>query len=160
MAISLNRVQLIGNLGADPDLRSTPSGKSVCTLSIATTESYKDKNGEWQSNTEWHKVEMWERLAEIAKQYLTKGSKVFIEGKIKTDTYEQNGVTKYFTKVLAQNMIMMGSADKSSDYNKDNFEGGNVRFNKPKADQNDTDFNPAKFENSDANGADDDDLPF
>lgn len=158
MALSLNRVQLIGNLGADPELKSTPSGKSVCSLSIATTESYKDKNGEWQSNTEWHKVEMWERLAETAQQYLKKGSKVFIEGKIKTDTYEQNGVTKYFTKVLAQNMIMMGSSDRTENSGGSSW-GEGQKTSRPKP-QDDTEFNPAQFETIDSVGADDDDLPF
>ena len=82
MARSLNRVQLIGNLGKDPELRATPSGKSVCTLSVATTESYKNSSGEWQDNTEWHRVVLWERLADVAAQYLKTGSKVFIEGRL------------------------------------------------------------------------------
>ena len=83
MARSLNRAQLIGNLGQDPEIRSTPSGASVCNISVATTDSYKDRNGEWQEQTEWHRVVLWNRLADTAGQYLRKGNKVFIEGKIK-----------------------------------------------------------------------------
>jgi single-strand DNA-binding protein len=110
MAYSLNRAQLIGNLGQDPELRSTPQGSSVCTLSIATTESYKDKaSGEWKETTEWHKVVLWDKLAESAAQYLKKGSKVFIEGKIKTRNYDdKDNVKRYVTEILGLTMIMMG----------------------------------------------------
>jgi single-strand DNA-binding protein len=114
MAYSLNRAQLIGNLGQDPELRTTPQGSSVCTLSIATTESYKDKNsGEWKETTDWHKVVFWDKLAETAAQYLKKGSKVFIEGKIKTRSYEKDGSTRYITEVLGLSMIMMGGKSSS-----------------------------------------------
>lgn len=114
MAKSLNRVQIIGNLGQDPEMRTTPQGKSVCTLNIATTESYKDQSGNWQENTDWHRVVLWERLAETAGQYLKKGNKVFIEGKLKTRSYQdQQGVTKYITEVLGQTMIMMGGGPSS-----------------------------------------------
>lgn len=109
MAYSLNRAQLIGNLGQDPEVRYTPSGAAVCTLSIATTESYKDKqSGEWKETTEWHRVNVWNRLAETAGQYLKKGSKVFIEGKIQTRSYQDNqGQTKYMTEILGLQMIML-----------------------------------------------------
>lgn len=107
MARSLNRVTLIGNLGADPELRSTPQGTSVATMRIATTESYKDKNGEWQENTEWHNIELWTYLADRAGQYLKKGDRVYIEGKLQTDSYEKDGVQRYFTKVKATNMILL-----------------------------------------------------
>lgn len=110
MAISINRATLVGNLGADPELRSTPSGASVCTLNIATTERYKDRQtGEWKELTDWHRVVLWERLAEVAGQYLKKGNKVFIEGKIKTRSYEKDGVTRYITEIRATDMIMMGA---------------------------------------------------
>lgn len=111
MAKALNRVTLLGNLGQDPELRSTPQGTSVCNLNIATTESYKDRNsGEWKDITDWHRVVLWEGLANVASEYLKKGDKVYIEGKLKTRSYEQDGITKYITEVRATNMIMMGKS--------------------------------------------------
>ena len=107
MGYSLNRAELIGNLGQDPDFRTTPSGTPVCKLRIATTDKFKNRNGEWQERTEWHSVTLWAKLGEIANQYLQKGSKVFIEGRISTNTYEKDGITRYFTEIVAQNMIML-----------------------------------------------------
>jgi single-strand DNA-binding protein len=115
MAKSLNRVTLIGNLGADPELRTTPQGMNVVTVSIATTESYKDKNDAWQEATEWHRVVLWNRLADIAKEYLKKGSKVYIEGRLKTSNYvDKDNITRYSTDVVASNLIMMGGSSSSS----------------------------------------------
>jgi single-strand DNA-binding protein len=110
MAKSLNRVQLIGNLGQDPEVRSTANGKSVCNFNIATTESYKDQSGNWQDTTDWHRIVMWDYLADNAAKNLRKGSKIFVEGKLKTRSYEQNGVTKYITEIVANNMVMMGAS--------------------------------------------------
>jgi len=106
MARSLNRVTLIGNLGADPEFRATPQGTSICTLSIATSESYKDRNGEWKEITDWHKVVLWEKLADMAHEHLKKGSKVYIEGRLKTRTYEKDNIKRYITEVIAQNLII------------------------------------------------------
>jgi len=115
MAKSFNRVTLIGNLGHDPELRSTPQGQNVATLNIATTESFKDKSGEWKESTDWHRVILWNRLADIAKDYLKKGSKVYIEGKLKSRSYEdKDGVTRYITEVLALSMILLTPKDSSS----------------------------------------------
>jgi len=110
MAKSLNRVTLVGNLGQDPEFRTTPQGSSVCNLNIATTESYKDKNtGEWKDTTDWHRVTLWEGLADTANKYLKKGNKVLIEGKLKTRSYEdKDGTKRYITEVLGQSLIMMG----------------------------------------------------
>ncbi len=113
MAFSLNRAQLIGNLGADPDYRALPSGTPICKLSIATTDKYKNSEGEWQERTEWHKVTLWRNLADIANQYLKKGSKVFVEGRISTSSYEKDGITRYFTEVVAQSLIMLDSKGSS-----------------------------------------------
>jgi single-strand DNA-binding protein len=107
MAKGLNRATLIGNLGKDPEMRTTPQGKQVCKFSLATTESYKDANGQWQEVTEWHNIVMWERHAETAGQYLRKGSRVYLEGKIQTRSYEKDGITRYFTEINAMNMIML-----------------------------------------------------
>ena len=115
MAKALNRVQIIGNLGQDPEVRSTPSGSSVCNISVATTESYKDKNsGEWKDVTEWHRIVLWEGLADTAQRFLRKGSKVFIEGKLQTRSYEKDGITRYITEIRAQSMIMLDGRQESS----------------------------------------------
>lgn len=110
MARSLNRVTLLGNLGRDPEVRTTPQGSQVCTLNLATTESYKDKQGEWQDRTDWHRVIFWDRRAETAQKYLKKGSKVMIEGRLQTRSYEdQSGVTKYITEVVGSNLVLIDS---------------------------------------------------
>lgn len=117
MAYSMNKVILIGNVGNDPELREIPSGSKVCRLSVATSERYKDKSGEWKDITEWHSVVLWDFLAERASKYLKKGSKVCIEGKNKTSSYEKDGVTHYRTDVQARDLILLdpkSSADSSS----------------------------------------------
>ncbi|MCX6155492.1 MAG: single-stranded DNA-binding protein [Candidatus Kapabacteria bacterium] len=115
MSKSLNRAQLIGNLGKDPEMRTTPSGSSVCSFSLATTDSYKDKNGSNQESTEWHNIVLWDKLAEIAHQYLKKGSRIFIEGKIKNRSYEgKDGNTRYITEVQGNSMIMLSAAQSGS----------------------------------------------
>ncbi len=80
---SYNHVSLIGNLGKDPEMRTTPTGHSVCSFSLATSERFKGQNGEWQEHTDWHNIVLWDKLGEIANQYLKKGKRVFIEGKIR-----------------------------------------------------------------------------
>lgn len=106
---SLNRVQLIGNLGKDPEIKYTPSGTAVAKLTIATNERYKDKGGEWQDRTEWHNVVLWQRLAEIAGEYLKKGGKVYIEGRLQTRSWDdkQTGQKKYMTEVVASDLILL-----------------------------------------------------
>lgn len=114
MAFSLNRAQLIGNLGSDPDYKTLPSGTPMCKLNIATTDRFKNAEGDWQEKTEWHNVVLWRRQAEVANEYLKKGSKVFIEGKISTRSYEKDGITRYFTEIVAQSLIMLDSKGKPS----------------------------------------------
>ena len=97
---ALNRVQLIGYLGKDPESRFTPTGKKVVKFSLAVTQHWKS-GGESKEATEWVNVEVWERLADLAHQYLKKGSLVYIEGRLKTDKYDDKGETKYFSKVVA-----------------------------------------------------------
>jgi len=101
---SLNRVQLIGRLGKDPETKFTPSGKKVTHFSLAVGSRWKDKNGETKESTEWFNIEVWGRLGEVCQEYLKKGSLVFLEGRLKTDKYEDKGETKYFTKVVAQTL--------------------------------------------------------
>ena len=107
---SLNKVQLIGNLGKDPEIKYTTSGTAVARLALATNERYKDKGGEWQDRTEWHNVVLWQRLAEIAGEYLKKGSKVYIEGRLQTRSWDdkQTGQKKYMTEVVASDLILLG----------------------------------------------------
>ena len=106
---SLNKVMLIGNLGKDPEVRAMPSGVKVANFSIATTESYTDKNNQKVDKTEWHNIVMWRGLAEVAEKYLKKGNQVFIEGKLTTRSWDdQNGVKKYMTEIVADNMVMLG----------------------------------------------------
>ncbi|WP_028453334.1 single-stranded DNA-binding protein [Chitinilyticum aquatile] len=108
---SLNKVLLIGNLGRDPETRFLPSGGAVCNFSIATTESWKDKaTGQKQEKTEWHNITMYGRLAEIAGQYLKKGSSVYIEGRLQTRKWQdkQTGADRYTTEIVADEMKMLG----------------------------------------------------
>ena len=110
MARGINKVILVGNLGADPETRYMPSGSAVTNLSVATTESWKDKqSGEQKERTEWHKVAMFNRLAEIAAEYLRKGSQVYIEGKLRTRKWQdQNGQDRWTTEIIADEMQMLG----------------------------------------------------
>lgn len=110
MAMSLNRVQLIGNLTRDPEVRQIPGGQMVATLGIATNFSWNDQSGQKQNKTEFHNVVVWRKLAEICAQYLKKGSKVFIEGRLQTRDWEgEDGVKRYRTEIIADNMIMLDS---------------------------------------------------
>ena len=99
---ALNRVQLIGRLGKDPESRFTPTGKKVAHFSIAISNRWRDREGEMRESTEWVNVEAWERLGETCQQYLKKGSLVYVDGRLKTDKVENQGDTRYFTKVVAQ----------------------------------------------------------
>lgn len=110
MSGSLNKVILIGNLGADPESRAMPSGEAVCNIRLATTESWKDKaTGEKRELTEWHCVVLYRKLAEIAGQYLQKGSQVYIEGRIRTRKWQdQSGVERYTTEIEASEMKILG----------------------------------------------------
>lgn len=107
MSRSLNKVQLIGNLGKDPELKYTPSGVAVATFSIATSESWKDQDGNQQEKTEWHNIVAWRKLAEICGEYLKKGKKVYIEGKMQTRNYEKDGIKRYVTEIVADQLIML-----------------------------------------------------
>jgi single-strand DNA-binding protein len=101
---ALNRVQLIGRLGKEPESKYSPTGKLVTDFSVAISQRWKSQDGEPREHTEWVHVETWERLAEICQEYLGKGSPVYVEGRMKTHRYEDNGEIKYFTKVVAQNV--------------------------------------------------------
>jgi single-strand DNA-binding protein len=126
MARGINKVILIGNLGADPEVRYMPSGGAVANLRIATTESWKDRqSGEMQERTEWHRVVLFGRLGEIAKEYLRKGSRVYVEGRLQTRKWQgQDGQDRYATEVVANDMQML-----------DRREGGPVGGPEPPSDE-------------------------
>lgn len=105
---SLNKVMLIGNLGKDPEVRYTTSGQGVASFSIATTEKYKNKSGEWEEKTEWHNIVLWGKLAEIAKEYLSKGKTVYIEGRLQTRKWQdKDGRDRYTTEIVGDRMQML-----------------------------------------------------
>lgn len=110
--MSVNKVILVGNLGKDPELRYTPSGTAVATFSLATTERFKDRDGNRQEKTEWHNIVAWRQLAEICGKYLHKGKQVYIEGKIQTRSYDdRDGNKRYTTEIVVDQMQMLGSKD-------------------------------------------------
>ena len=104
---ALNRVQLIGRLGKDPESKYTPTGKKVAHFSVAVSNRWKASDGESREYTEWVNVEAWGRLGEVCQEYLKKGSLVYIEGRLKTDRYENDGDTRYYTKVVSLSMQML-----------------------------------------------------
>ena len=106
----VNKVILVGNVGNDPEVRYMPNGNAVANISIATSDSWKDRNtGEQQERTEWHRVVFFNRLAEIVEQYVKKGTKLYLEGRLQTRSYEQDGVKKYSTEIVANEMQMLDS---------------------------------------------------
>jgi single-strand DNA-binding protein len=113
MAKSVNKVILVGNVGQDPEVKYTASGVPVAKLCVATNERFKDRNDQWQDRTEWHTVVAWQRLAEIVGEYVRKGSKLYVEGKLQTSTWEdrQNGGKKYRTEIVARDIVLLGSRD-------------------------------------------------
>ena len=108
MAEGLNKVMLLGNLGADPELRVTPGGQSILKLRLATTESYLDKGGTRQERTDWHSITVWGKRGEALSKILAKGSSIFVEGRIQTSSYEKNGEKRYRTDIVANNIILTG----------------------------------------------------
>ena len=156
--MSVNKVILVGNLGANPDCRSLPSGAMNCNLSIATTEVRKNREtSEKTERTEWHRVVMYYRLAEIAQQYLSKGAKVYIEGKLRTNKWQDSsGNDRYSTEIIADNMQMLGRAgggesNDNSNTNKDKTQNNSAPPKDPAAN------NSAKQQDYDNF---DDDIPF
>ena len=112
----VNKVILVGNLGKDPEVKHLDNGVAVANFSLATTENYKNKEGEKVSQTEWHNIVLWRGLAEVAEKYLKKGASVYIEGKIKTRKWEdKDGNTRYNTEILADNMTMLGGKKDSQE---------------------------------------------
>ena len=105
----LNKAQLIGNLGQDPETRNTNSGNTVCNLSVATSHRGKTQAGEWEERTEWHRVVCFGRTAETCQKYLTKGRRVYVEGRIQTRNWDDNGVTKYTTEIIGERVLFLSN---------------------------------------------------
>lgn len=143
MASGLNRVTLIGRLGKNPEIRSFESGKNA-RFTLATNEDYKNKSGEKITHTEWHNISLWRGLADIAEAYLKMGDLVYLEGRLRNRSYEQEGVKKYFTEIECDNMVMLGGNNMQQQDNKTN-----VAQPEPTPEQI---FSP--------NTSEDDDLPF
>ena len=110
MPKSVNKVILVGNVGKDPEARYSQCGTPVANFSLATNERFKDRSGEWQDRTEWHNIVAWQRLAEIVGEYVAKGSKVYVEGKLQTTSWEdrQSGERKYRTEIVARDLLLLG----------------------------------------------------
>lgn len=110
MSKSVNKVILVGNVGKDPEVKSTPSGTALAKFTVATNERYKDKNDEWQDKTEWHNVLAWAKLAEIIGEYVKKGSQIYVEGKLQTSSWQDktDGSTKYRTEIVANEIVLLG----------------------------------------------------
>jgi len=159
MAKSVNKVILIGNLGKDPEVKYTPSGTAIAKFSLATNERYKDKAGEFQERTEWHNIVAWQRLAEIAGEYLKKGRSVYVEGRIQTHSWDdkQSGQKKYMTEIVANDLVLLGGRGEGGEGG-----GGRGRPAAAAADAAGTEATaPAPAENP-AQGAEitDEDIPF
>ena len=156
--MGVNKVILVGNVGKDPEVQYVSDNVPVARFTLATSETYKDKNGEKVTNTEWHNIAIWRGLAKVVEQYVKKGSQLYIEGKITHRQYEKDGVTKYFTEIVANNMQMLGKAGENSgaDYTAQNTNSANKQNNSSK-----TVEEPPIVDSPDTDNFDDsDDLPF
>lgn len=141
MAKGLNKVMLIGNLGKDPELRYTTSGKAVANFSLATSESWKDADGNTQEKTEWHNIVAWQKLAEICGEWLKKGKKVYIEGRIQTRSYDDKntGQKRYITEIVADNMLMLDGGGAKTAASSESPDAGSVA-EPPASGSSDTDL--------------------
>lgn len=137
----VNKVILVGNLGADPQIRYTPQGTALVNFSLATTERYTNKNGERESRTEWHRIVAWGRLAEICNEYLKKGKQVYIEGRIQTRQWDdKDGNKKTSTEIVATNMVMLGRAGDAGDVAPQAFQADEETTQEPAAATNEDDL--------------------
>jgi single-strand DNA-binding protein len=158
MAEGLNRVMLLGNLGADPELRVTPGGQAVLKLRLATNESYVDRNNVRQERTEWHRVTVWGRRAEALGKILQKGDSLFIEGRLQTSSYEKNGEKRYSTEVIANNIVLPGRGNRGE--GAPVREGGRAAPRDAGAEAPADDYGEAQGSSGSPAGGSDDDIPF
>ena len=154
MSRSLNKAMIIGNLGSDPEVRSTSSGTRVATLSVATSRRWNDRSGQQQERTEWHRVVAWEGLAEVCERYLSKGDRIYVEGRIEYRQWEgDDGRTRYTTEIRAREMIMLGGRGEGAA----SSGGGRRRADRPQPEgepEEDVDFSEESLMGGE------DDLPF
>jgi len=152
MSRSLNKAMIIGNLGADPEVKAIPSGARVASFRVATSRRWNDRSGQQQEKTEWHRVVAWDKLAEVVERYLKKGDRVYVEGSIETRQWEdqQSGQTRYMTEIRAREMIMLGGRESG--------QGGSSGYSAPAASTSGETGGMPDF-SSDAL-AGEDDLPF
>lgn len=157
MARGVNKVILIGNLGSDPEVRYTPDGVPVANFSLATNESWNDKDGQRQERTEWHRLVLWRRQAEVAQQYLKKGSKIYVEGRLQTRSWDdQSGQKRYATEIVVNDMQMLDSRGEGGGSG-----GRDAGYNPPGDPSGGQNVGPAtQPDASPPPGGDDDDLPF
>jgi len=136
MARGLNKVMLIGNLGADPEIKYTAGGTPIANLRLATAESRKNKEGQWEDTTEWHRIVMFGRSAEVCKDYLKKGSKIYIEGRIQTQSWDdkQSGQKRFMTEIVGNQMVML-DAKGSNDYSGQQSQQSQPRGGQPQQQQ-------------------------
>ena len=156
---SVNKVILVGNLGKDPEVKYTPQGTPVAKITLATNERFKDKDGNWQDRTEWHNIVLWQRLAEIAGEYLKKGGKVYIEGRLQTRSWDdkQTGQKKYMTEVVANDLVLLGGR---GDIAGGESSGGSSRSASAGGGNNNFDQRTPEPEPAGAGPITDDDIPF
>jgi len=161
MAKSLNKVMLIGNLGKDPEVKFTPGGVAVAKFSLATNERSKDKSGEWVDRTEWHNIVAWQRLAEIIGEYVKKGQKVYIEGRLQTSSWEdkQSGEKKYRTEIIASDLVMLSGKGEGGGGGGD-FEGRSSRGSSGSGSSSYDQSGPAHEEVAQGTTITDEDIPF
>jgi single-strand DNA-binding protein len=160
MAGGVNKVILVGNLGADPDMRYTPSGQGVCELRIATSESWNDKNGQRQERTEWHRVVVWGKRAEVCSKYLAKGRQVFVEGRIQTRTYDdKDGNKRYITEIIAADVQFLGGGGREGAGGGGGGGGKGGRSDDPPP-PSDADMGGGGGYGGGGGGGPDDDIPF
>lgn len=154
---SVNKVILVGNLGKDPEVRYAPSGDAIANVTLATTENWKDKNGEKQEKTEWHRVSFFGKTAEVVGQYLKKGSQVYVEGRIQTRKWtDKEGQERYTTEIVADKMQMLGSRSGSASMDGDSGESGRPAAARPAAPASNS---PAKSSGTSFDDMEDD-IPF
>ncbi len=156
MAGGVNKVILVGNLGADPDMRYTPSGAGVCELRVATSDSWTDKSGQRQERTEWHRVIVWGKRAEVCAKYLSKGRQVYVEGRIQTRNYDdKDGNKRYITEVIANDVQFLGGGKEGGGAG-----GGGRREEGPPPGEPDYGFGGGGGGAGGGGGGPDDDIPF
>lgn len=170
MARSLNRASLIGNLTRDPELKYTPQGTAVCTFTVATNRQWKTESGEQKDDAEFHRIVAWDKLAEICGQMLTKGVRVFVEGRLQTRKWEQEGQTKYTTEIVISDMLLLDRKGEggSEDYGHsdldipDDFDKPTASADQSTAKADKADDKPAKAKKADAEPVEegDEDIPF